>query len=529
MTAARWQGWARSAHWAHWKHWEHWKHGEKQRLLMLLLGGLVGMEFLENGMFVFGSSHILGGIGAAPREFAQVQATYAVGSMLMIALQQWLSRHFGYRNYLLLALLLFGLGDVASASANSLAQITTARLVQGMGGGAFFISTRVLIPMMFGVQQRPQATRIYMLMIFAVGAIAPLGAAWLVENWGWRWVFWSVLPLSTLMALGVYGLLPAALGKSEQPVRWSITPLLLFVLAIGCVQWSFSEARYALFDRPEHLALLVLAGVLLLGLFGLHQWRHDEPLLHLRDLTSPGFLAGLALYAVYYFVVNFSNYLFPQYAERGLGIPLLTTGWLNSFSALTSLVVAVVYIRYSAAIANKRALMMAGCLTMAAAAWWMSRLPPDAPAAALYGALAIKGCFGVLMVLPVAALTWRALDARHFAKGYQSKNILRQMTASLASAVAAVALQDSKFAQYSDLASRITPGNSTAEQWLDATASTLQHHGMVAQQARHAALEMLAQMVDHQAFFMACQQLYQWLAVVAAVTAVLVVVQRKLG
>ena len=100
MTAARWQGWARSVHWAHWKHWEHWKHGEKQRLLMLLLGGLVGMEFLENGMFVFGSSHILGGIGAAPREFAQVQAAYAVGSMLMIALQQWLSRHFGYRNYL---------------------------------------------------------------------------------------------------------------------------------------------------------------------------------------------------------------------------------------------------------------------------------------------------------------------------------------------------------------------------------------------------------------------------------------------
>ena len=510
------------------RRWRAWVHPKKQGLLMLLLGGLVAMEFLENGMFVFGSSHILGGIGAAPREFAQVQAAYAIGSMLMIALQQWLSRHFGYRNYLLLALLLFAAGDIASASANALSQITAARLVQGMGGGAFFISTRVLIPLMFTVQQRPQATRIYMLVIFAVSAIAPIGAAWLVDNWGWRWVFWSVLPVSTLMALGVYLLMPPRIGQSDQPVQWSVTPLLLFLLAIGCVQWGFSEARYALFERPEQLALLVLAGVMLLGLFGVHQWRHNEPLLHLRDLTNPGFLAGLLLYAVYYFIVNFSNYLFPQFAERGLGIPLMTTGWLNTFSALTSLVVAVLYIRYSARITNKRALMMAGCLTMAAAAWWMSRLPPNAPMAALYGALAIKGCFGVLMVLPVAALTWRALDAQHFAKGYQSKNILRQMTASFASAVAAVALQDDKFVQYADLASRITPSNTTAVQWLGSTAQNLERHGMPATQAHHAALEILAQMVDHQAFFMACQQLYQWLAVVAAVTGVIVLVQKKL-
>ena len=91
--------------------WQHFLHREKQLLLMWLLGALVGMEFLENGMFVFASSHILGGIGVAPREFAQVQAAYAVGSMLMIAMQQWLSRHVGYRHYLLAALLRYALAN----------------------------------------------------------------------------------------------------------------------------------------------------------------------------------------------------------------------------------------------------------------------------------------------------------------------------------------------------------------------------------------------------------------------------------
>ena len=60
------------------RRWHRFMHYRKQKLLMWLLAALVGMEFLENGMFVFGSSHILGGIGAAPQEFAQVQAAYAI-------------------------------------------------------------------------------------------------------------------------------------------------------------------------------------------------------------------------------------------------------------------------------------------------------------------------------------------------------------------------------------------------------------------------------------------------------------------
>ena len=508
--------------------WQQFMHREKQLLLMWLLAALVGMEFLENAMFVFGSSHILGGIGVAPREFAQVQAAYAIGSMLMIALQQWLARHFGYRRYLLIALLLYGLGDLASASANNLAELTTARLVQGMGGGAFFISTRVLIPMLFPPRSRPRAVRIYMLGIFGVGAIGPVLAAWLVEHWGWRWVFWSVLPLAAMIAVGVRWLLPRHLGRSDAPVKFSLAPVLMFVLAIGCVQWSFSEARYELFDQPERLFLVVLAGVLLLGLFGLHQWRHDEPLLHLRDLTHPGFLVGLALYALYYFVVNFSNYLFPQYAERGLGLPLLTTGWLNSFSAGISLVVAVFYIRYAARVTNKRAMMMTGCIAMATAAWWLSMLPPDAPLDALYGALAVKGFFGVLMVLPVASLTFRALGDSLFAKGYQSKNILRQMMASFASATAAVALQDSQFTAYTELSSRVTPDNTAAMDWLAQVQAAFERLGLTSGQAHGAALAKLADTVQHQAFFMACQSLYHWLALASAIAAVVVVAQRRL-
>ena len=155
-------------------------------------------------------------------------------------------------------------------------------------------------------------------------------------------------------------------------------------------------------------------------------------------------------------------------------------------------------------------------------------LPPDAPLSALYGALAVKGLFGVLMILPVAALTWRALGDAHFVKGYQTKNVMRQMTVSLASAVAAVALQNGHLAQYSELAGRISPGNPAAMQWLEQTQHRFEQLGYTAGQAHGAAIGQLSALVERQAVFIACQHLYHWIAAIAMAAAVIVMVQKRL-
>ena len=53
--------------------WLRWlTHHQRQTLLMMLLALATGVEFLENIMFVFASSHIMGGVDADPRSFALV-------------------------------------------------------------------------------------------------------------------------------------------------------------------------------------------------------------------------------------------------------------------------------------------------------------------------------------------------------------------------------------------------------------------------------------------------------------------------
>lgn len=503
-------------------------HADKKRLLMLLLGLIVGVEFLENGMFVFAASHIVGGIDAAPREFAQVQAAYAIGSMTMIVMQQWLSRHFGYRRYLSGALGLFMLGAMACASAQSLPALTLARLLQGFGGGALFTSCRVLVPMLFGPRDRPRALRDFMLVAFGLPAIAPLLAASLVEDWGWRWVFLAALPLSAVAIAGAWALLPDRVGRGGAPVRWAAGPLIVFAVAVTLVQMGLSQARYEFFAHPARLAFIAMGGIGLLGWFFVHQLRHDEPLVRLRELGHPAYLAGLGLYFVHYCLSGASGYVFPIYAERGLGMPLSTAGWLSTFSSLVTFAAAYAYIKRGARLPRKKPLMIAGALALALAAWLFANMPADGPAGALLFALAAKGAFGALLVLPVAGLTFRDLGDERFAHGYQSKNLMRQVAGTFASALTAIALQDRQFANYQQIAARIDASAPQASTWVDSVQASLAAQGLSASDARHTALATLSHMVEQQALLLSCEDLYRLLAALALGAAVLILAQRRL-
>ncbi len=329
----------------------------------------------------------------------------------MIVLQQWLSRHFGYRRYLTAALGLFIVGSLISAASNDLPTLTLARLVQGFGGGALFTSCRILVLMLFGPKDRPLALKYFMLVVFAMSAGAPVLAGTLVDEWGWRWVFLAVVPLALLALAGAWTLLPADLGRGGEPVKWAAAaqpgPLLLFAAAITLrATGTFAGALRLLRASLASAGHRPAAGIALLAVgSSTHQWRHEEPLLRVARTAPPRLFDGVGpLFPALLACRTPAAYLFPIYAERGLGIPIHATGWLNSFAALVSLAVAYAYIKRGARIPRKKPLMAAGAMAMAIAAWMFSTLPPGAPAAALLLALVAKGVFGVLVILPVGGV-----------------------------------------------------------------------------------------------------------------------------
>lgn len=502
-------------------------HRRRQTLLMILLGLATGVEFLENIMFVFASTHIVGGINADPRSFALVQAAYAIGSMLMILKQNWFARRFGYRRYLTGALLVFIAGTIGAGTSVSLPQMVMARFVQGFGGGALFTSCRILVNVLFGAADRPRALKIFMLGIFTASALAPAFAAELIERGVWQDVFFGVLPFAIVAAIGAWRLLPDAETKSDNE-GLALGPLLLFGAAIVTLQSALAVARFDLFSHPLRLAAVASLALLLLGTFLWRQWHHAAPLLRLRGLRDPVYLAGLAMYFVYYLISNLSSYVFPVLAEQALRIPLATTGWLNTFSAGISLMGILIYLQVSRRLPRKKPVMVAGLIVMAASAWYFSRLSPEVgPSAILWGLLG-KGLFGVMVIIPIAGLTFRSLSADDFGHGYRSKNLLRQVASSFASALGAVLLQNRQFAVSDQLMHALGQRPAETAQWVQSAQSALMARGFGTGQAHAGALAELGMIVEQQARLVACGDLYRLIAALSLVAAVFMLLQRRL-
>jgi len=268
----------------------------------------------------------------------------------------------------------------------------------------------------------------------------------------------------------------------------------VFAVAVIGLQLVLTQVHVDFFAHPWRLLSGVAAALLLLGGFVWQQYHHPSPLLRVRELDSAVYLVGLVLYFLHYLLSNFSGFLFPILAEQGLGLPLPTVGALNSAAGLIALVIAVGYLRWARLLNHKKPLMLIGALSMVVTALLLAFLPDHASAWSLLPALISKGFFGVLLVIPVAGLTFRELGDSRFAHGYQGKNLMRQLASSLSTALAAVLLQERERA------------------------------------LTHEALALGATPVDaHVMLMRACQDLYLVLAGLALLTVLVVWRQRRLN
>ena len=486
----------------------------RKRFLMLLIGLLTALDFFENSTFLFAASPIMGGIHADPREFAHSLSAYAIGSMLMIVVQQWASKKFGYKAYLLVALGLFISGTLLCINSENFTEFFIARVIQGVGGGAFFTSSRILITILFAPKDRSLAIRTFVFMIFGATAIAPIVAAYCVDGPGWKAVFECVIPPSIIAFVLCLIFLPSrprGSGDGKNPILAFVT----FGAGVILLQIMLAEARYDFFSDPIKLLVAGIIGALIIiGFFWLEHSYHT-PILKLRNLHHPLYLTGLVVYFLYYFLNNFSAYLFPMFSEKALSLPIIAVGWLNGMAGFAGVIMVWVFFKYLAPRPKRKLYMVIGMVCLMLSATNFAIISPQTSYLSLVPALILKGVATIFIALPTAGLTFRGLEAEHFPYAYQSKNIVRQMAGSISIAIVSILLEDREFVVNSQLSANLTPNRPEIAQFINSPNPQL-------------SLDILAQMVNKQAQFIAAQNLYILMGIGAFITAIIIIMQKKI-
>ncbi len=159
-------------------------------------------------------------------------------------------------------LLLFAAGLVVAATAPTMVQLVTGRLLQGLGSGLLAISLYVVIAQVFDESQRPTVFSYFSTAWVLPSFVGPSVAAWLTHVLSWRAVFWTVLPL---VAIGAVMMLPRVFRVADRPApgAGAARPAALWAAGLAAV-----GAAVVQLAGQQALVTGVLVGVLGLAMVG---------------------------------------------------------------------------------------------------------------------------------------------------------------------------------------------------------------------------------------------------------------------
>jgi EmrB/QacA subfamily drug resistance transporter len=188
---------------------------------------------------------------------------------------------FGRRRLLFVALTIFFVGCAGCAMAPNLPSLVMARVIQGFGGGALLTLTQALIGETVPPRERGKFQAWIAGAYGFASAFGPVAGGFITQAFGWRYIFWFLLPLPLVCAYIARRLPDIVPNQAGRRWRFDWLGLALFVLTMGAALVALDRARR--FDAGYLpliiglVALALFAGVALLSV----ERRQPEPLLPL--------------------------------------------------------------------------------------------------------------------------------------------------------------------------------------------------------------------------------------------------------
>ena len=253
--------------------------------------------------------------GLRQSEVQWVASGFMVAVTVSMLLTPWLLQRFGLRRTYVGALLLLSAGAVVGGLAQHYPLVIAMRVVEGLAAGVLQPIPAVMIMRTFAETERGRAMGIYGFGVVLAPSVGPSVGGVLVEAFGWRSIFFVMLPFAFAGILLARRFLPLrALPDARRPVDW--LGLFLIATATLCLLNGFTRLRGG--DERMGLSLLAIAAVTLL-LFILLERRIAHPLMDLRLFESPIFAAGALVSLIYGMGIFGSTYLIPVYLQTALG------------------------------------------------------------------------------------------------------------------------------------------------------------------------------------------------------------------
>ncbi len=218
----------------------------------------------------------LGGLELYSWVFSVYMLTSALTTPIFGKLADLLSQ----RRLMLVGIAIFVLGSTLCGAAQSMEALVLFRAVQGLGGGAIYALSFIVVGILYPPQERAKMQGIISGIWGVAAILGPLAGGLIVEHWDWRWAFFVNLPVAALaIGLIVGGLKETGQERHAHKLDFAGTFTLLSALMI--LFYALSHSAHSRQPLNAELAGMIALAAVFLAVFYFVERRADEPIIPL--------------------------------------------------------------------------------------------------------------------------------------------------------------------------------------------------------------------------------------------------------
>jgi len=413
------------------------RYGSRYRWLVLLTVMIGSMASIMSSTIVNVAVPDLSRHFILGQERAQwVSAGFMLAMTLSMLTTPWFLLRYGLRRTYAGAILLLLFGGVVGGFSVNYPMLLSMRVVEGLAAGILQPIPSIVVLRAFDKHEQGRAMGIFGFGVVLAPAIGPSVGGFLVELFGWRSIFFVVVPFCVVVLFMIRRLLAvnSRLMGEASALDWKG----LLLASIGTI---------GLLNGLVHLHDGFLQSVPMIGIglaatvgFVMYQLRTENGLMNMGLFRYPQFAAGALVAFIYGAGLFGSTYLLPVYMQMALhyapsqaGLILLPAGVVLAFTII---------------IAGKLAdrfppnLLVSIGLSLLALSFGLMAIGSSATGYFTLMAWAIIGRIGLGFVLPSLSLgAMRGVETGLIAQGASIINFLRQLGGAIGVSVVGIVLE----------------------------------------------------------------------------------------
>ena len=374
-----------------------------------------------------------------------VTSGFMVAMTVSMLTTPWLLARYGYRRTYAACMLLLMAGGVAGGFANSFGLVLGARVAEGLAAGVVQPIPAIIIMRAFAPHEQGRASGLFGMGVVLAPAIGPSVGGVLVDVFGWRSIFFMVVPLCLASLWLAYKYVPVtapggiAANRNGAGLDWR--GLVLGAIGTLCLLNGMVNLHGG---NGLEAAMLLASAAVLMGVFV--WWQHrlaasgGTPLMNLALFACRPFAMGSVVAFIYGTALFGSTYLLPVYMQLGLN---LSASYVGTILLPAGLVLAVT-IALVGRLADKQPTWRLVSIGLALLATSFALMSTIALTSALWLLVvwATLGRIGLGFILPSLNLgSLRPLHESLLSQGSSTINFLRMLGGAIGVSLCGIVLE----------------------------------------------------------------------------------------